>query len=80
MRPDKRETKPDRSEKGHRDDRRSGTMNGCKFYENMRMQCDAECNAQINNTANTQNMEGFWSVGLGSLQLSSTYKRSRPEI
>ena len=29
---------------------------------------------------NTKNKEGIWSIGLGALQLSSTNKRSRPEI
>ena len=47
----------------------AATMSGCKFYENMWMQCDDECNKQIKHTTITKNMEGDWSVGLGALQL-----------
>ena len=36
------------------------------------------------NTINTRQqlklMEGIWNIGLGALQLSSTNRRSRPEI
>ena len=31
-------------------------------------------------TTTTKIKEGIWSIGLGALQLSSTNKRSRPEI
>ena len=43
---------------------------------------DAMMNATTRRIARQQwNKRGiFWSIGLGLLQLSSTYKRSRPEI
>ena len=59
----------------------AATKSGCKFYENMRMQCDDECNKQINtHNDNEKNMEAVWSVGLGALQHSTTIRGSRPEI
>ena len=62
-------------------------MNDCSFkkYDGNEYRCNADdammkCNKQIKHTMATKNMEGFWSVGLGASQHSSTYKRSRPEI
>ena len=69
--------------KVNRDEEEAATINGCKFFENMRCNAhDDMMNAtnKIKHKANTKYMEGVWSIGLGALQHSTTTRGSRPEI